>query len=483
VVLGAMADEKRKRETDGDDEKPNRHTHKKARKSKNVVAEAEEDEEQSIYNTEEYQNMREEFEKTYFYHAASGVIGRYTPKYGLQYFGLSHARELLDPLFRLKDPDTGRTRPFLGVWRRDPERRLYWRAQLVPPTSPAASDADVFPIPVVFAVKLPDNQMRAAAQIAAMEGAGVGFGAFKAKCIKGFEDLLDCACGSVPEHVQYLRRYCADIFQHPLRRPDVAVIIGGKMGVGKDTLVTLLMRVLGRSYSYNYTKMAQFFNTHADGFENKLIVRLEEAGGKELKTNSEELKARITAEFITVNPKNQAERDTSNFTRYFITTNEASVVNFGQQSGNKQRRFFFLQAGDKRGDWNEFFGWVYNETDGLSSPAGLEIIGDYLMNTINIPDDWAPRLLPANQFMEQLAEMERTLEERFLFDVWRGERTPFNQLFSTFKAFSAGEGADGQVMSANAFGRALSTFVMTKRLVAHVGPGNTREFSRAAPPN
>lgn len=57
--------------------------------------------------------------------------------------------------------------------------------------------------------------------------------------------IVDVVCSGNAEHADYLLRYIAFAFQNPISRSEVIVILRGKQGTGKGTLVTLLCELFG----------------------------------------------------------------------------------------------------------------------------------------------------------------------------------------------------------------------------------------------
>ena len=126
------------------------------------------------------------------------------------------------------------------------------------------------------------------------------------------------------EFLDWFLDWCAYPIQYPGTKLFSAVIVHGRAtGTGKS----LVGYTLGSLYGYNFTKVTNrqlksSFNTWA---ANKQFILGDEISGTDKRAESDELKAVITQEEISINTKNVPEYTIPDVINYYFTSNHADA--------------------------------------------------------------------------------------------------------------------------------------------------------------
>lgn len=241
-----------------------------------------------------------------------------------------------------------------------------------------------------------------------------------------FMSLIHIVTNHKEELKEYLLNWLAHMVQKPFELPDVALIVTGEKGFGKDTLFDFFgTHILGSRYFIDYEDNNQFFDHYDTGRVNKILAKLQEADRAICLKNASVLKTKVTAKTQNPNPKGKTAFHVQNFCRLVLTTNKGNPVDFA----DGERRFVLLAAsGEKKGN-KEYFDRIYTT---LFTPEGGKAIASYLM--ARDIKTWNPRGLPKNEYQEFVVESEKSVEERFM-EEWDGSETTAHDLFRQYRAY------------------------------------------------
>lgn len=170
----------------------------------------------------------------------------------------------------------------------------------------------------------------------------------------------------------YIVAYFASRLQNPAKRNMVCVIIFGEEGDGKNRFLDIFKNIFGSLYFQELESAKQLFDTHSCFEKEKLFICVNEAKGKDTHENSDKLKARVTTETVTVNPKGIQAFTISNYCDYLMTTNNHNAVNIHDNS----RRYLFCESSRCYRQNAEFFKRFSNEI--VDNPRALRVIAEYL---------------------------------------------------------------------------------------------------------
>jgi hypothetical protein len=160
---------------------------------------------------------------------------------------------------------------------------------------------------------------------------------------------------------KYVMRWMAWTVQNPDKPAGAAIVLQSKMeGTGKSTLSNVLLRIFGQQHGRMETTPYGFlakFNPH---LEYASFVALEEvsfAGDKKL---AEQIKSRLTGEYINIEAKHRASRAAPNRLHAMITTNDDQAVDAGEGA----RRWFIADVSAEKAQDRAWFKAIH---DGLEA--------------------------------------------------------------------------------------------------------------------
>lgn len=203
-----------------------------------------------------------------------------------------------------------------------------------------------------------------------------------------FWDLLQHAiCAGVPALYDYVRSYCAHLVQHPWERPEVALILRGGQGTGKNTFVDTLGALVSRHFrQVNSTdQLTGRFNGHMKGV---LLLHANEASWGGNKSERGKLKAMVTDATLPIEMKGHDIIDVDNYLRLIVSSNEDWPVPIDMDD----RRFLVLDVSPTYQQNQVFFADLHRQMDN----GGRAALMHDLM-AVNLTG-FAPRNKPASPF-------------------------------------------------------------------------------------
>ena len=388
-----------------------------------------------------YLEMKATFEQNHFYYIPTNEIAEVVDG-EVHLYTIEHAIEYFKTKYYFKKSDKmGDYVQFLTIWRGDLERKMISKIDFQPSDDP---NTYILPLNFNYTKYEHDEDNEEAVQL--------------------FEELLMINAGKDPILYDYFKKYLAHILQKPFDTPGVAIILTGKKGIGKDTLIDFFMEfVLGMKYSHNYEKIIQFFDKHDTDRKNKFMVKLEEADRSLCMANASTLKAYITSHVSTFNPKGKSCITTTNYNRFILTTNKPNPV----EMTDGERRFVIMPVSPEKKGLFDY--WVNLRTKLFTNKAGSAIANMLLKIDLS---SYNPRILPKNEYQENVVLSEKASEEIFFESgAWDGAELDTKQLFQMYKNYCTEQDLPF-VPSVLSFGRKLIKYMkpgecvqLTKRKV------------------
>lgn len=180
--------------------------------------------------------------------------------------------------------------------------------------------------------------------------------------IKAFRKHISIITNYHNESVEWCMKYFADIFQNPCRLPKVAIVFKSRQGMGKDTCIDALEKLLGKSYLHRTAKPDDIFGGFNACAANKMIMQLNEMGGKAGFANKDDLKNYITEGRTKINDKNMKHYYQSNTLRVIICSNNTTPIEVPMDD----RRFVVFQGSLDKPDssyFNTFHGLLQDDNE------------------------------------------------------------------------------------------------------------------------
>jgi hypothetical protein len=173
--------------------------------------------------------------------------------------------------------------------------------------------------------------------------------------------LLRIIANNDDKMFDYIQKWIAHIIQKPYEKTEVALVVIGKQGVGKDTYFNFIGKLLGNKCFYNTsTPEKDVFGRFNAGTEQTLLLKFEEANFKTNKANADALKSLITSETQNIENKGQKTIVLDSFVNIVMTTNHDVPV----ELEDNERRFVITRTSDeKKGNfdfWDEMYSAMEN---------------------------------------------------------------------------------------------------------------------------
>ncbi len=194
-----------------------------------------------------------------------------------------------------------------------------------------------------------------------------------------FIDLLWDLSGSEQNSYEYILKWLAYLVQYPEEKPQTAIGIKGKFGIGKNLLFGLVGEDIMGSKHYFETSnpLDDIFGTHATQHEGKKLIFVDEMEVSIQRKVSERMKAFITNKSLTINPKGISPYNVDHLAGYIFAGNGFLVA-----VPEDDRRFVLFEAtgkyihssGEGRKFVREWFKWK-------KDPKNLKAVYDLLMTT------------------------------------------------------------------------------------------------------
>jgi hypothetical protein len=338
-----------------------------------------------------YEMMKVEFELKHFYFEKTNTVVRENDDGRLQHFELKHAKVAFNGWIIGKDKKD-KNILFFDKWIEDPRRKIIRELVFKMREDCKEDEYTLFRgFHYERITELPNEDE-------------------SHEYINMFEDLVMANCGDNKEVADHVMKGFAHMIQHPFIKQGIITIFATpEEGTGKDTLMIIIKKVIGPCHTAHYTSTEQYWDKHDTKQEGMIFCYLEEACAQMNKERQGQLKARITSETLTCNPKQVKAYDVPNISNQYMTTNEVEPIKFS--SNDRRGNLITPCARLKNQDWNKVY-------EIIARPAFVKAIGLYL-ERINIKG-WNPRAYPETSVKATMKMLAKTVEEQYL-EQWSSE--------------------------------------------------------------
>ena len=357
---------------------------------------------------EVYKQMKVEWEKKHFYFKPSNTVVEETAEKGLRHYTWEHSMDAFNDWLLPSKNGSDEAFLFVREWRKDPARRNVDTLVYKMPEDCAANEASLF---TGFAYK------RITEQPTAEEAADA---------VNTFNDILSAICNDEAPVIEYVKRTFAHMLKKPFERTGVITAFASDIqGSGKDTIMLVIKRLIGNNHTAHYQSTDDYWDKHDTRQESAIFVYLEEACSGLNKAKANELKARITSDSISINPKGVKAYDVPNIGRQFMTTNETEP--FKIEERDRRGMLIAPNARCVNYNWTEIYGKLYTS-------KYLRAIGEHL-EAIDITN-WNSRKFPETEIKAQIRELSMTSEKQFL-EQWdtKGEWVSSDSMYTDYMSF------------------------------------------------
>ena len=172
------------------------------------------------------------------------------------------------------------------------------------------------------------------------------------------------------DHFNYIISWLAHIVQKPAEKPDVALVLKGKKGVGKDTLAEVMKSIVGRRHYAHVPAADRLTARFNAAFATAVLIHVEEAiwgGQRESKGVVQSL---ITCPEMPLERKNIDTVQIDSFCRLLFTTNESWAV----PATADERRYAVFEVSPKWCKNRDYFGPLYRQIQNGGCAAFLHFL-------------------------------------------------------------------------------------------------------------
>lgn len=280
-----------------------------------------------------------------------------------------------------------------------------------------------------------------------------------ASCERIVAHVRDVWAAGDPDHARYILGFLADLFQNPGRKPDVALVLKGAKGAGKDIIVEVLKRIIGSRHVAHVDQADRLtgrFNAH---FATAILGHVEEAFWGGDRKNAGVLQSLITAPTMNLEKKGIDSITVPSFVRFIMTTN----MDWAIPATHDERRYAVFDVSNHRRGDRAYFEALRSEIDNGGAEAFLAFLADHDL------DGFDPRDVPQTEALrdQKLSGLKNVA--RFVFDMLHdaeedGDDTweieiERKHLHARYVEFMKATRFQGDVVNAAAFGRELREII------------------------
>ena len=169
-------------------------------------------------------------------------------------------------------------------------------------------------------------------------------------CSLYLRHILDNVCRGDHAVFGYVIGWMADAVQNPTRRPGTALVLRGKQGTGKGTMMKWFGALFGQHYLH-VNSAAQILGQFNAILRDALVVFADEAFWAGDKSHEGAFKRLITEDTLVIEAKFQPAAVTPNYVRLVVASNHEWVV----PAGLEERRVVVLDVSEARMQDHAYF--------------------------------------------------------------------------------------------------------------------------------
>jgi len=205
----------------------------------------------------------------------------------------------------------------------------------------------------------------------------------------------------------YFIKVLASKVQQPYKLTNTALILKSKEGVGKDIFFNWFgYEILGERYYFNTCKAELLFGRFNGNIEDKILIIMNEASGKDTFQINEDIKYAITTTHNNIEHKGEKTYKNTNNIQYVFLTNNSNAVKIPVGD----RRFCGIECNNKYANDSVYFSELLDE---IKSGKYDRAFYDYLMG-IDISNYDFTNERPITSFYNDMQQMNVPPIAKFL---------------------------------------------------------------------
>jgi hypothetical protein len=311
--------------------------------------------------SKDYETMKAEFEKTTCLILTKPLVflrKQLNENNKLEdiYFDKKSMSDICEPLILINDQ--GKEESFFNKWLKDDKRKVYNKFDFNPYLK---KELDTTPAHIYNT-----------------------FNEFDCSIKKDYKSpdwflnfVLEDICDGNKESYEYILNWIAHLLKKPYENCEVALVLRGDSGIGKDTLIEIIELIIGKSNDYVHRTSNINDILPVDGFnselKNKLLIQFNEVEGKNTVEAKERIKDHITRKMNNIKEKYINPYKQKNLARCVFISNSNSPVQFMYD----ERRFTLFKCGCIHKGNTTYWNDIYETMEDINE---LDNVYNYLIN-------------------------------------------------------------------------------------------------------
>lgn len=216
-------------------------------------------------------------------------------------------------------------------------------------------------------------------------------------------------CNHNEEVYNYVINWLAQFIQYPQIKT-TGIFFASTQGAGKDSLLHLIRRLIGRNRVYETTRVDDVFGRFNSVLVNCRLIALNEVDASDTTKYDGSMKMMITEEIIPIEVKSKEIFNMRSFHRIIGFTNQ---VNYPVQTSSADRRKLIIRSSDEKIGDTAYFNTLYSYLD---TDQVIGALFNYF-NTLNVENfnKTRGRHIPKTNYQEIIAENYSNPVEDWIF--------------------------------------------------------------------
>ena len=231
-----------------------------------------------------------------------------------------------------------------------------------------------------------------------------------------------CNGDDEPDNFTFIEKHTAHMIQKPYERCDMAIIMTGSQGTGKDLWCNHLSKMIGLEYFLDIASMSLLFKDFNSTHGRKLLVKLNEISDKgEHFDKHNQLKEKITATRVRIEPKGFDAYYLENYARYYGFSQHDNIV----MVENTDRRFMMIKTNNDKANNQEYFSQILKEAE---DPLMIQSSFNYYAN-LDITN-FNPRVFPNTLYREDQKIQSLPYQFKFFYYLFENRDDVYTKLMT-----------------------------------------------------
>lgn len=222
--------------------------------------------------------------------------------------------------------------------------------------------------------------------------------------------IKEVICNKNDDVYNYFINFLANLLQHPYKKANTSLIFKSIQGAGKDSIFNWFgNNILGKEYYMNEDNIELIFGKFNSCIENKILVVINEASGKDTFTINEKIKNAITRDKNIIEHKGLKPYENINNIGFIFLTNNDNPIKIPYDD----RRFCGIECSGEMANNNDYFSLLHKEITECEYDRAFY---DYFMS-INLENYNFTNNRPITNFYNNMKEINLPIIVKFFENI------------------------------------------------------------------